>query len=119
MPDLGDDFLDLYLAASSDKHEKALNLLEEWYKGSDEDIYWYEKGMILHRLGNVGESEVCFRIASRCNAVNPLPRLGLALLLCEGQRLNEAGEQLDAHDCRGYAIRTGAYVAGRCINACR
>jgi tetratricopeptide (TPR) repeat protein len=94
--DLGNDFLDLYLAASHDKHEKALNLLEEWYKGSDEDIYWYEKGMILYRLGNVGESEVCFRTAFRCNAVNPLPRLGLALLLCEGQRLNEAAEQLDA-----------------------
>jgi tetratricopeptide (TPR) repeat protein len=94
--DLGDNFINLYLAASHDKHEKALNLLEEWYKGSDEDIYWYEKGMILHRLGNVGESEVCFRTASRCNAVNPLPRLGLALLLCEGQRLDEAAEQLDA-----------------------
>jgi len=110
--ELGDNFIDVYLTANHDEHEKALNLLEEWYKGSDEDIYWYERGMILHRLGSVGESEVCLRNASRCNAANPLPRLGLALLLCEIQRLDEAAEQLDAMISEGMIVEQALMLRG-------
>ena len=93
---LGDEFAAMYLAASRDDHEKALNLLEKWYKGTDADIYRHEKGVILHRLGRVLDSEACFREASGINPTNPLPRLALALLLIEDCRLVEAAEQLDA-----------------------
>ena len=92
----GDDFASMYLAASRDNHEKALDLLEEWYKGTDADIYWYEKGKILYRLGRTAESEACFRDATRHNAANPLPRLSLALQLMDALRLDEAGLLLDA-----------------------
>jgi len=109
---LGNDFIDLYLTANRDEHEKALNLLEEWYKGSDEDIYWYEKGMMLHRLGSAGESEVCLRNASRCNTANPLPRLSLALLFCETRRLDEAAEQLDAMISEGMIVEQSLMLRG-------
>ncbi|NVN89545.1 MAG: hypothetical protein HXX11_02980 [Desulfuromonadales bacterium] len=109
---LGDEFIDFYLVASRDDHENALNLLEEWYKGTDEDIYWYEKGMMLHRLGNVEESETCFRNGVRCNSVNPLPRIGLALLLCEGHRLDEAANQLDAMIAEGMIVEQALMLRG-------
>lgn len=92
---LGENFASMYLAASRDDHEKALVLLDQWYKGSDADIYWYEKGKILYRLDRISESEACFRDALRLNTANPLPHLSLALLLIDGQRLNEAGNLLD------------------------
>jgi len=91
----GEDFRVMYLAASRDNHENALVLLEEWYKGTDADIYLYEKGMILYRLGRSAEAETCFRTATGENPANPLPLLSLALLLIEGQRLEEAGQLLD------------------------
>jgi tetratricopeptide (TPR) repeat protein len=93
---LGDQFASMYLTASRDNHEKALVLLEEWYKGTDADIYWYEKGMILYRLGRSSESEACFREAILLNAANPLPRLSLALLLIDLQQREQAGLLLDA-----------------------
>jgi tetratricopeptide (TPR) repeat protein len=113
----------MYLAASRDDHEKALVLLNEWYKGIDADIYMYEKGMILYRLGRVTESESCFRDAILQNAANPLPRLSLALLLIDGQRLDEAGLLLDvmiaddllpgqAHMLRGDVALLGGDLEG-------
>lgn len=93
---LGEDFAYMFIAASLDSHQEALDLLEQWYKGSDRDIYCYEKGKILHRLGRIKESETCLRNAIRDNGQNPLPHLGLALLLIDDHRLEEAAQQLDA-----------------------
>lgn len=109
---LEDGFIDYYLVACRDDHENALNLLEEWYKGADEDIYWYEKGMMLHRLGRVSESETCFRNGVNCKTNNPLPRLGLALLYCEGQRLDEAASQLDAMIAEGMIVEQALMLRG-------
>ncbi|MBI2353906.1 MAG: tetratricopeptide repeat protein [Deltaproteobacteria bacterium] len=92
---LGERFACMYLAASRDEHEEALDLLDEWYDGSSSDIYFYEKGMILHRLGNTREAEDRLREAMAENAANPLPHLGLALLLIDGERLDEAADHLD------------------------
>ena len=92
---LGEKFAYSYLAASRDDHAAALKLLEEWYDGSSRDIYRYEQGMILYRLGNTRQAEECLLDAVAENPVNPLPHLGLALLLIEQRRLDEAAEQLD------------------------
>jgi tetratricopeptide (TPR) repeat protein len=92
---LGEKFAYAYLAASRDDHAEALELLEEWYDGSSGDIYRYEKGMILYRLGNTHDAEASLHEAVAENAVNPLPHLGLALLLIDGGRLDEAAECLD------------------------
>ncbi len=93
---LGEKFAYAYLAASRDDHAEALALLEEWGNGSSDDIYWYEKGMILHRLGNTQDAEASLHAAVAENPGNPLPHLGLALLLIDGGRLDEAVERLDA-----------------------
>jgi len=92
---LGEKFAYSYLAASRDDHTAALELLEEWYDGSSRDIYRYEQGMILHRLGNSRDAEKCLLDALAENPVNPLPHLGLALLLLDARRLEEAAERLD------------------------
>ena len=93
---LGEKFACTFIAASRDSHQDALVLLEQWFDGSQRDIYWYEKGKILHRLGRINESETCLRESIRENSHNPLPHLGLALLLIDDQRLEEASLQLDA-----------------------
>jgi tetratricopeptide (TPR) repeat protein len=92
---LGEDFAYMYVAASGDNHQVALDLLEKWFTGADRDIYCYEKGQILHRLGRAVESEKCFREAVSQNPGNPLAHLGLALLLVDDDRLTEAAVQLD------------------------
>ena len=94
--DLGEEFAAMYVAASGNRHNDALRLLEEWYAGSSCDIYCYEKGMILFRLGQADEAEACLRDAIGANGANSLANLGLALMLVEGQRLHEAGQQLEA-----------------------
>jgi tetratricopeptide (TPR) repeat protein len=86
----------LYVAASENRHDDALKLLEEWHTGSNHDIYCYEKGMILFRLGHIDAAEISFRDAIGANGANSLAHLGLALLLIEMQRLHEAGQQLEA-----------------------
>ena len=93
---LGEEFASMYVAASGNRHDDALKLLEEWYTGSSRDIYCYEKGMILFRLGQAAEAEACLLDAIRANGANTLAHLGLALMLVEGQRLHEAGQQLEA-----------------------
>ena len=92
---LGEDFACMFVAASGDSHQEALDLLEKWFTGSDRDIYCYEKGKILHRMGRDVEAESCFREAISQNSGNPLAHLGLALLLIEENRLHEAAVQLD------------------------
>ena len=94
--DLGEEFATMFVAASGNRHNDALRLLEEWYTGSSRDIYCYEKGMILFRLGQADEAEACLRDAIGANGANTLAHLGLALMLVEGQRLHEAGQQLEA-----------------------
>jgi tetratricopeptide (TPR) repeat protein len=93
---LGEDFAYMFIAASQDNHQEALELLEKWFDGSHRDIYCYEKGKILHRLGRIGESETCLRASIDENGKNPLPHLGLALLLIDDHRLDEAARHLDS-----------------------
>lgn len=93
---LGEKFAYMYLAASKDDHEKALELLEDWFEGPFRDIYSYEKGMILHRLGNARQAEECLLDSIGENSANPLPHLGLALLLIDSERFDEAADRLDA-----------------------
>lgn len=93
---LGEDFAYSFIAASQDHHQEALERLEQWHNGSERDIFCYEKGKILHRLGRDVESEAFLRESIRENERNPLPHLGLALLLIDGHRLDEAARQLDA-----------------------
>ena len=93
---LGETFAAMFIAASHDRHEEALALLEAWYSGPDRDIYCCEKAKILHRLGKVRESETYFLESIRENVHNPLPHLGLALLLLEEGRLDEAARQTEA-----------------------
>ena len=93
---LGEEFAYMYIAASQDRHEEALGLLEKCFTGSNRDIYCYEKGKILHRLGRVSESEEFMLESIRENIHNPLPHLGLALLFIEEQRLEDATRQIEA-----------------------
>jgi tetratricopeptide (TPR) repeat protein len=92
---LGEKFAYMYLAESSDEHERALELLEDWYEGSSRDIYYYEKGLILHRLGDVRRAKACFHDAISENVANPLPYLGLALLMIDSGCFDEAASHLD------------------------
>lgn len=87
---LGEGFAYMYLAASRDEHEQALKLLEECSAEVSRDIYGYEKGMILYRLGRVQQAEQHLQEAMIENAANPLPPLGLALLLIDSERFQEA-----------------------------
>ncbi|MFA7060218.1 MAG: hypothetical protein WC156_05310 [Pedobacter sp.] len=92
---LGDEFASMYLAVSKDDHENALELLENWFEGDFRDIYCYEKGMILYRTGNARLAEECLLDSIGENSANPLPHLGLALLLIESERFDEALDRLD------------------------
>jgi len=109
---LGEKFAYSYLFASRDEHKEALRLLEEWHDGSSHDIYCYEKGMILHRLGNIGEAERCLHEAVAENAANPLPHLGLALLLIESERFDEAATHLDAMIADGVLLEHALMLRG-------
>lgn len=93
---LGEKFAYTYLAVSNDEHEKALELLEDWFEGSSRDIYYYEKGMILHRVGKAQQAERCLLDSIAENKANPLPHLGLALLMMDSGRFDDAAGRLDA-----------------------
>ncbi len=92
---LGEEFASAFIAASRDRHQEALELLEKSFSGRDRDIYCYEKGKLLHRLGKDREAEALLREAIRDNGSNPLAHLGLALLLLDTGRFGEAALQLD------------------------
>lgn len=109
---LGEKFAYMYLAASRDEHQRALELLEEWYDGASRDIYLYEKGMVLHRLGNAPEAEACLNEAVAENPDNPLPHLGLALLMIEGERFEEAAARLDAMIVAGMLAEQAVLLRG-------
>jgi tetratricopeptide (TPR) repeat protein len=93
---LGEVFASMYISASLDRHEEALELLETWFNGSQRDIYCYEKGKILHRLGRVSESESYMLESIKENVRNPLPHLGLALVYLDENRLEDAAGQIDS-----------------------
>ncbi|HEX9078522.1 MAG TPA: hypothetical protein VF795_02965 [Desulfuromonadaceae bacterium] len=113
---LGEKFAYAYLAASRDEHATALELLEEWHDGSAPDIYRYERGMILHRLGRMREAEECLLGAVADNPANPLPHLGLALLLMEEERLDEASRRLEVMIAGGILPEQALMLRG---DACR
>ena len=87
---LSDDFAYAYIAASRDEHHEALSGFDNCFETLPHDIYWYEKGKVLHRLGNDHEAEEHLRKAVQLNNTNPLAWLTLALVLRESHRFQEA-----------------------------
>jgi tetratricopeptide (TPR) repeat protein len=87
---LGDDFAYAYIAASRDEHHDALAGFENCFETLPHDIYWYEKGKVLHRLGNDHEAELHLRKAIQLNSINPLAWITLALVLRENHRFQDA-----------------------------
>jgi len=87
---LGEDFAHAYIAASRDEHQKALVAFESCSDTLPHDIYWYEKGKVLHRLGNDPEAEKCLRKALELNSTNSLAWLTLTLVLRENLRFQDA-----------------------------
>lgn len=87
---LGEDFSEAYVAASRDQHQEALSGLQNCFDTLPDDIYWYEKGKVLHRLGNDREAEQHLRKAVQLNNTNSLAWFTLALMLREGNRFQDA-----------------------------
>jgi tetratricopeptide (TPR) repeat protein len=87
---LGEDFAFAYIAASRDEHQEALSALEKCISDVPPDIYAYEKGKLLHRLGNDREAEQQLRTAIQLNGGNALAWLNLAHVLREGNRFEDA-----------------------------
>ena len=87
---LGEDFAYAYVAASRDHHQEALSGFQNCFVTVPHDIYWYEKGKILHRLGNDREAEQDLRKAIHLNGANSLAWFSLALVLREGLRFQDA-----------------------------
>lgn len=88
--ELGEDFAHAYIAASWDEHHEALAGFENCFDIVPHDIYWYEKGKVLHRLGNDNEAEQHLRKAIELNSANSLAWLTLALMLRENLRFQDA-----------------------------
>lgn len=109
---LGDKFIPAYLAVSRDDHQQALIGLDDWFEGTDRDIYCYEKAMALYRLGEAAEAEHHLKEAIRENNANPLPHLGLSLLLVERERFPEAAIQLDSMIDGGILAEQAALLRG-------
>lgn len=113
---LGEDFAYFYVASCGGRHEEALELLEKWHDGSHNDIYLYEKGMLLYHLGKTGEALSLLRDSVAANAANVLAHLGLATMLIECSRFDEAAGQLDAMISAGilveqsHLMRTDVYL---------
>lgn len=87
---LGEDFAHAFIAASQDQHQEALAALERCSESVPRDIYCYEKGKLLHRLGNDREAEQQLRLAIQLNGDNALAWLNLALVLRESNRFQDA-----------------------------
>jgi tetratricopeptide (TPR) repeat protein len=88
--ELGENFAYAYIAASRDEHHEALSGFENCYDTLPHDIYWYEKGKVLHRLGNDREAEQHLRKAVQLNSSNSLAWITLALVLRESNRFQDA-----------------------------
>jgi tetratricopeptide (TPR) repeat protein len=93
--ELGEDFASAYIAASRDEHHEALAGLEKCCNTLPQDIYWYEKGKVQHRLGNDGEAEQHLRMAVQLNGTNALAWITLALVLRESNRYQDALETIE------------------------
>ena len=93
---LGEDFASAFIAASQDEHQDALAALERCSERIPRDIYCYEKGKLLHRLGLDHESEQLLRAAIQLNSGNALAWLNLALVLREGNRFQDAITVIEA-----------------------
>ncbi len=87
---LGEDFAYAYIAASRDEHHEALSGFEKCVNFLPCDIYCYEKGKVLHRLGDDHEAEQLLRKAIQVNGSNSLAWMNLALLLREINRFQDA-----------------------------
>src|ERR1035437_6224844 len=70
--ELGEDFAGAYVAASRDEHHEALSGFEKCFDTLPHDIYRYEKGKVLHRLGNDREAEQNLREAVQLNSTTSL-----------------------------------------------
>ena len=88
--ELGEDFAVAYIAASRDEHHEALSGFEDCFDTMPHDIYWYEKGKVLHRLGNDREAEQHLRTAIQLNGANSLAWFALALVLRESNSFQDA-----------------------------
>ncbi len=88
--ELGEDFAYAFVAASRDEHQEALNGFEKCSDTLPQDIYRYEKGKVLHRLGNDREAEQHLRTAIQLNSTNSLAWFTLALVLRESNRFQDA-----------------------------
>lgn len=98
---LGEEFAYAYVAASQDRHEEALSLLEQCSAVVSQDIYNCERGKVLHRLGNDLEAERHLRKAIQHNRLNSLAWLNLALLLLDSRRFEECLQALDTMIAEG------------------
>lgn len=87
---LGEEFAYAYIAASRDDHQEALTGFEKCSNVLPQDIYWYEKGKVQHRLGNDDEAEQHLRMAVQLNGDNSLAWITLALALAERSRFQDA-----------------------------
>ena len=87
---LGEVFASAYVAASRDKHLEALSGFEGCADTLPQDIFLYEKGKVLHRLGKDSEAEQCLRKAVQLNGANSLAWVNLALVLRESLRFKDA-----------------------------
>jgi tetratricopeptide (TPR) repeat protein len=99
---LGEKFAYAYLAASHDSHLDALNSFELCSDTIPGDIYWCEKGKVLHRLGRIPEAEHAFRASIESNRLNAFAWLNLALLLQEGDRFQEIQPVLETMIADGF-----------------
>ena len=88
--DLGENFAYAYISASRDEHHEALAGFEKCRDNIPQDIYWYEKGKVQHRLGNDDLAEQSLRTALELNEANPLAWLTLALVLRESNRFHDS-----------------------------
>lgn len=93
--ELGEDFAYAYIAASRDDHQEALSALEKCSDTLPHDIYCYEKGKVLHRLGNELEAEQFLRSAVETNRTNSLAWITLALVLRENNQFLDAQATID------------------------
>lgn len=94
--ELGEHFAGAYVAASRDEHSVALLGFENCVDTLPHDIYWYEKGKVLHRLGKDLEAEKHLRTAIQLNNSNSLAWIVLAHLLRENGRFQDALETVDS-----------------------
>ncbi len=88
--ELGEDFAYAYIAASRDEHHEALAAFEKCSDTLPQDIYQYEKGKVLHRLGDDNEAEQHLRRAVQLNGSNSLAWFTLAHVLRENDRFQDA-----------------------------